>query len=81
MTNANKEANLECVPCIWYPVQFKKNQDNSKALIDSGSKVNAMNSAYAKKLDLRIRQTDVGAQKIDGSYLEIFGMVITSFSL
>ena len=33
-----------------------------------------MNPAYAKKLDILIRKTDVGAQKIDGSHLDTFGM-------
>ena len=81
MTEASKEATLERVPCIRYPVRFKKDQDDTQALIDSGSEVNAMNPAYAKKLGLRVRQTNVGAQKIDGSHLETFGMVIASFSL
>ena len=36
------------------------------------SEVNAMNPAYAKKLGILIRKTDVGAQKIDGSYLDTF---------
>ena len=81
MTEASKEAILERVPCIRYPVRFKKDQDDTQALIDSGSEVNAMNPAYAKKLGLRVRQTNVGAQKIDGSHLETFGMVIASFSL
>ena len=40
-----------------------------------------MNPAYAKKLGLRIRQTNVGAQKIDGSHLNIFGIVTAGFSL
>ena len=70
---------LEWVPCIHYPVQFKKNK--VQALIDSGSEVKAMNPAYAKKLELRVRQTDVGAQKIDGSHLNTIGMLITGFSL
>ena len=39
-----------------------------------------MNPGYAKKVGLRIRQTDVGAQKIDGSHLDSFGMVIAGFS-
>ena len=70
---------LERVPCIHYPVYFKKNK--VQALIDSGSEVNAMNPAYAKKLGFRVRRTDVGAQKIDGSHLDTFGIVIASFSL
>ena len=80
-TKASKEIILERVPCIRYPVQFQNNKNGIQALLDSGSEVNAMNPAYAKKLGLRIRQTDVGAQKIDGSHLDTFGMVIAGFSL
>ena len=40
-----------------------------------------MNPAYAKKLGLCIRQTDVGAQKTDRSHLSIFKIVIAGFSL
>ena len=81
MTETNKKATLERVPGIWYPVWFKKNQDNTQALINLGSEVNAMNPTYTKKLSLRVRQTDIGAQKIDRSYLKAFGMVIASFLL
>lgn len=70
---------LKWIPYIHYPVQFKKNE--VQVLINSKSKVNAMNPAYAKKLGLRIRQTNVGAQKIDGSHLNIFGIVTAGFSL
>ena len=78
---ASKEAILERVSCIRYSVQFQKDRDNTQALLDLGSEDNAMNPAYAKKLGLRVRQTDVGAQKIDGSHLDTFGMVIAGFSL
>ena len=81
MIEANKEAISECVLCIWYPVWFKKDQNNTQALIDLDSQVNAMNPAYTKKLGLRVRQTDLRAQKIDGSHLETFGMAIASFLL
>ena len=40
-----------------------------------------MASAYAKKLGLRIRKTDIGAQKINGLGLEIYGMVIAGFQV
>ena len=40
-----------------------------------------MNPASAQKLGLRIRKTDVNAQKIDGSSLNTFGMVIASFQV
>ena len=40
-----------------------------------------MSLAYAKKLGLNTRKTNVGAQKIDGSTLETFGMVIADFQV
>lgn len=51
------------------------------ALIDSSSKVNTMTPAYAKKPGLRIQKTNIGAQKIDRSTLEIYGIVIASFQV
>ena len=40
-----------------------------------------MNLNYAWKLGLKIRKTNVGAQKIDGSALETFGMIIADFQI
>ena len=40
-----------------------------------------MSPAYAKKLGLKIWKTNVGAQKIDGSALKTFGMVIANFQV
>ena len=70
------EANLEPVPFIHYLVQFRKDQNDIKALIGSGSKVNKMRPAYAAKLSLSVRKTEAGAQNIDKLPLETFGMVI-----
>ena len=67
------------VPYIHYPVWFEEEQ--IKALLDSGSKINAMSPAYAKRLGLKTWKTNVGAQKIDGSALETFGMVIADFQV
>ncbi len=39
-----KTEELERVPCIRYPVTFK---DQTKALLDSGSEVNAISQAFA----------------------------------
>ena len=79
VTGVSKEATLVYIPCIHYPMQFRKDDSKTRALLDSGSEVNAMSPAYAKKLGLQVRKTDVGAQKINGSTLETFGMVIASF--
>ena len=40
-----------------------------------------MSPAYAERLGLKTRKTNVGAQKIDGSALETFGMVIADFQV
>ena len=46
-----------------------------------GSKVNAIHSTYAIKLGLCARKTNVGAQKIDGSNLDNFEIVIVDCSV
>ena len=40
-----------------------------------------MNPTYAEKLGLKTWKTNVGAQKIDGSALETFGIVIADFQV
>ena len=40
-----------------------------------------MTLAYAKQLGLQVRKIDIGAQKIYGSSLKTFGMVITDFQV
>lgn len=49
------------------------------ALFDSDSKVNGIHPTFAQKLRLAIRPTDVGAEKIDGSMLDTYGMVVSAF--
>ena len=49
------------------------------ALLESGSKVNAVHPAFAKELGLSIRLTDIGAQKIDGTTLDTFEMIVIAF--
>ena len=77
VTETSKE--VVRVPCIHYPVRFQAEQ--VRALLDSGSEVNAMSPAYAERLGLKTRKTNIGAQKIDGSTLETFGMVIADFQV
>ena len=40
-----------------------------------------MNPAYVEKLGLKARKTNVGAQKVDGSALETFKIVIADFQM
>lgn len=81
MTQVSKkdEVILERVLYIHYRLYFQKNTIEVKTLIDSGSEVNAIIPGYALKLDLKIRHTNVRAQKIDDSILEMFAMILASF--
>ena len=86
MTDTSREATFERVLCIRYPVQFCRKNDKDKdkdvtALIDLGSKVNAIYPAYTIKLDFCARKMDVSAQKINKSHLDTFGMVIADCSV
>ena len=72
---------LEKVRCIYYPIRFQKDFAGVRALLDLGSEVNAMTPGSASKLGLKACPTDVGAQKIDGSTLQTFGMVLASFQV
>lgn len=80
MTDAGKrDIPLVYVLYIHYPVQFRKDDNETQALLNSRSEVNAINPAYAKKLGLWVQKTNVGTQKIDGSSLDTFGIVRASF--
>ena len=73
--------NLAQIPCIWYPITFRKKSMPVSALLDSGSKVNAIYPTFARELGLLIKTTDIGAQKIDSTILDTFGMVVAAFSV
>ena len=48
-------------------------------LFDSSSKINAIHLTFTKKLGLLIRPTNIRAQKIDGSTLNTYKMVVAAF--
>ena len=86
MTGASRKAPkvkvLDRVPCICYPIQFRKDKGKDVlALIDSKSEVNAMTPAYAAHLGLKVKVTNVGVQKIDESSLASYGMIIAAFQV
>ena len=86
MTDASRKAPkvrvLDKVPCICYPVQFRKDKGKDVlALLDSRIEIKVMTSAYAAYLGLKVRVTNVGAQKIDRSLLAIYGIVIATFQV
>ncbi len=76
MTEKTEE--LERVPCIWYLITFK---DQTEALLDSGSEVNAMSQAFVQQLGFKICKTNIGAQKINGTTLKTYGIVVSTFSV
>ena len=73
--------NLTWVPCIWYPITFRKKSTPMSACLDSGSEVNTIHLTFDQELGLPIKTTDIGAQKIDGTILDTFGMVVVAFSV
>ena len=73
-----KMEELERVSCIWYPVTFK---DQTEALLDSENEVNAISQAFAQQRGFKICNTNVRAQKIDGTILETYGIVVSTFSV
>ena len=82
VTQETLEVILDQVFCIYYPVEFRKNKGATIwALINSGNEVNAIAPAYIAKLGLKVCSTNVGAQKIDGSSLQTFGIVIAGFQV
>ncbi len=78
MSITEKMEELERISCIRYPVTFK---DQTKALLDVGSEVNAMSQAFAQQLSLKIRKTNVRVQKINDTTLETYGIVVSTFSV
>lgn len=70
---------LERILYIYYPIRFKKDEAKIHALLDSNNEIIAMTLDYADRLGLKIRSTNIRAQKIDSSTLETFGMVLASF--
>lgn len=60
---------------------FQKNLHKTRALIDLNSKINITPLAHSAKLDLKIRKTNIEAQKIDGSSLNIFEIVLADFQI
>ena len=76
LVTEKKKEELEWVSCIWYPITFK---DQTKALLNSKSKVNARSQVFAHQLGLTIWKTNIGAQKINGTTLETYGIVVTTF--
>lgn len=70
---------LDQVLYIHYPIWFKK--DKVRALIDLSSEVNAIILAFAEKQGFKVCFTNIRAQKIDDSILEIFKMVLARFQV
>ena len=75
------EVNLNCIPYIHYSMKIFKDKKTIRALIDSGSKVNAIASAYTAKIGLNIHPIYVIIKKINGLLLMTFKMIIAGFQV
>ncbi len=56
-------------------------KDQTETLPDLGSEVNTMSQVFASQIGLKIQKTIIEAQKIDGTTLEIYEMVVSTFSM
>ena len=81
VTETNKKVTLKRVPCIYYPLRFWKDTTGVRTLVDSGSEINAKTPAYVAKLGLKVQTSNIRVQKIDGSSLVTFGMVLANFQV
>lgn len=77
-TTQRKTEELKRVSYIRYSVIFK---DQTKILLNSENEVNAMSQAFVHQLDLKIRKTNVGTQKIDDITLKTYELVVYIFSM
>ena len=64
-----------------YDIQMVKDLSILKALIDSGSEVNAIAPELVRSLGLQTLHTNWGAATIAGSRLTTHGMVLAKFSV
>ena len=84
MTETSRKAQevriLDKILCIYYLIQFQRNKGKDiLALLNFGSKVNAMTPSYIAQLDIKVQKTNVSTQKIDISLLETYRIVIMAF--
>ena len=60
-TSKEEFVHLEKMSYIYYPLRFKKDTVDVKALMDSDNEVNAITPAYASKLGFKVHLTNVRA--------------------
>ena len=61
-------------------MQLQKDKGkNILALLNFESEINAMTPIYTAQLGLKVQKTNVSAQKIDGSLLKTYAIVIAIF--
>lgn len=72
-----KESEVQRVLCIYYFVQL--NEFSVEAYIDSDNEVNTVQPSFLITQGICICKTNVNTQKVDGSGLEIYEIVIVLF--
>lgn len=77
INDSKKKVMLKRVSCIYDPSQIYKEKIGT--LLNSKGKINTMSPNYAWKLSFKIQKTNIKAQKIDDSTLQIFGILIIDF--
>ena len=76
-----REEALKCVPYIHHLVQIKRDTTQVQTLINSKNEINIIYPTFTKQLGLPIQPIDVRAQKVNGTILDIYGIVVATFSV
>lgn len=56
-------------------------KDQTEVSPNSKSEPNIMSLIFVSQLDLKVQQTNIKVQKIDGTTLKIYGIVVFTFSV
>lgn len=80
MTGTLKKT-LKYIFYIFYLVSFKKNTNNNQALVNSEIEIKKIAPADMKILGFQVQKTILGAQKINGSILKTYKIVIAGFQV
>lgn len=77
-TMGKQELRLEQIRGIYNLMTFK---DQTKALLNSKIEVKAMSPIFSCQLGFKVRQNNVKAQKIDGTILKAYGIIVSTLSV
>ena len=71
--------NLVQVPCIRYPITFERK--SVLVLLNLNNEINTIHPTFAQELGFAIRLINIRVQKIDGTTINTYRIVVAAFLL